>query len=104
MARWRKSHEGPVPLGESLARVAAQISQRDLVGLAAIQRRWDEAVDPEILLHVSPLRLDGATLVVAVDEPTWATKVRLISGDLLTTLNGAPGVDVDGVVAVVRAP
>jgi len=42
--------------------------------------------------------------VVAVDEPTWATKVRLISGDLLTTLNGAPGVNVDGIVAVVRAP
>ena len=39
--------------------------------------RWDEVVGGDLGEHVRPLRVDGATLVVAVDHPAWATRARM---------------------------
>ena len=39
--------------------------------------RWDEAVGPAWPPTCRPVRLDGGALLVEVDDPAWATQVRL---------------------------
>lgn len=51
--------------------------------LGAVFSRWDEIAGPRLARHVRPLRLAGGVLVVAVDQPAWATQVRSLSTQLL---------------------
>lgn len=41
--------------------------------------RWTEAVGEQVAQHVTPIKLDGAVLVVEVDDPAWATQVKFLS-------------------------
>lgn len=102
MAKRRDRTDGPIPLADSLSKVVSQISKRDLVGLAAVQQQWDQGIGENVREHASPLRLDGATLVISVDQPTWATQIRLLSGEILETLNAVDGVNIEAVDVVVR--
>lgn len=44
--------------------------------------RWEEAVGEALALHVQPVKLDGTTLVVKVDDPAWATQLKFLEGTL----------------------
>ncbi len=41
--------------------------------------RWNEAVGEQVAQHVKPIKLDGAVLVVEVDDPAWATQVKFLT-------------------------
>ena len=47
---------------------------------------------PAVAAHVRPVRLDGGTLVVEVDDPSWATQVSFLGDTLRSRL--AEGADV----------
>ena len=57
--------------------------------------QWDEAVGETVAAHVRPVRLDSGVLLVEVDEPAWATQVRLLADDLRARLIDVAGVAVD---------
>ena len=57
--------------------------------------QWEDAVGPALASHVRPVRLDGGALLVEVDEPAWATQVRLLADDLRSRLRVVAGVTVD---------
>ncbi|MGD9701496.1 MAG: DUF721 domain-containing protein [Acidimicrobiia bacterium] len=57
--------------------------------------RWEDAVGPAVALHVKPLKLDGAVLVVEVDEPGWATQLRYLEHDLIERLQTVTGATVE---------
>jgi predicted nucleic acid-binding Zn ribbon protein len=57
--------------------------------------QWDEAVGETVAAHVRPVRLDSGGLLVEVDEPAWATQVRLLADDLRARLLDVAGVTVD---------
>ena len=56
---------------------------KDARGLGRLFSAWDQLVGPGIVAHVKPVRLDGDSLVVAVDHPAWATQVRQLGDELL---------------------
>ena len=66
--------------------------------------RWDEAVGPALAAHVRPVRLEHGALLVEVEDPAWATQVRLLADDLKRRLHDVAGVTVERVEVRVRAP
>ena len=52
---------------------------------------WGAEVGPQVARHCRPRRLDGATLLVEVDDPTWATQLRFLTDELSGRLNSRLG-------------
>lgn len=101
MSTWRPSSDGddlPQPIGKTLDRVARRFGAPRASALAAVFDRWEEAVGAAMAAHARPLSLRNGTLVVAVDEPGWATQLRYLSADLVRRLAEVAG---DGVVTAV---
>lgn len=70
--------------------------------LGTVFGRWDETVGESIARHTRPLRLEGRTLVVAVDQPAWATQLRALAPGILERLGAATGEMIDHLEVVVR--
>jgi predicted nucleic acid-binding Zn ribbon protein len=83
--------EGPTPVGAALERVVAALGGPSVRGLTTLFDRWDEIVGERVATHARPHGLDDGVLVVAVDEPGWATQLRFLEGELLRRLEEALG-------------
>lgn len=81
----------PKPVGASLDRVAASLGVTRASTLSAVFASWPELVGESVAQHARPRSLKAGTLVVAVDEPAWATQLRWLEADLVTRLNEALG-------------
>ena len=64
--------------------------------------RWDEAVGDAVAAHVKPLKLDGTTLIVEVDDPAWATQLRFLEGSMKQRLLEVAGATIETIEARVR--
>jgi len=80
-------------VGESLDRVAASLGVPRASTLSTVFASWPEMVGESVAQHSRPRSLRDGTLVVAVDEPAWATQLRWLEADLLTRLGEALGPD-----------
>jgi predicted nucleic acid-binding Zn ribbon protein len=90
--------DDPVPVTEALDGLLRSLrggAGRAEVG--GVFGRWEEAVGGPIAAHVRPVRLEHGSLLVEVDEPAWATQVRLLSDDLRRRLLEVTGVQIDHV-------
>jgi predicted nucleic acid-binding Zn ribbon protein len=98
--------DDPVPLGDALDAVVRSL--RGGAGRAEVRGvfgQWEEAVGEAIAAHVRPVRLERGTLLVEVDDPSWATQVRVLGDDLRTRLLTVADVAVERIeVRVVRRP
>jgi predicted nucleic acid-binding Zn ribbon protein len=81
--RWAQD---PKPLAASLDRVARRIGAPPTDVLGAVFARWADLVGDAVADHARPLSLRYGVLTIAVDQPAWATQLRLLSGDLLGRL------------------
>jgi len=70
----------PKPIAASLERIVPRVFSV-----------WDEVVGPDVAEHARPRSLRSGTLVVAVDDPAWATQLRWLEADLVTRLQEALG-------------
>jgi predicted nucleic acid-binding Zn ribbon protein len=52
---------------------------------------WEDVVGPSVAAHARPLSLRDGVLAVAVDNPAWATQLRLLGNELLARLSEAAG-------------
>jgi Dna[CI] antecedent, DciA len=107
---------GPRPVGEALDDVVSGLGPSppgggaprgdgDRGGAAALGTvfsRWEELVGEAVARHARPLRLAGGTLVVAVDQPAWATQVRVLAPGILTRVAERTGERLDHLEVVVR--
>jgi predicted nucleic acid-binding Zn ribbon protein len=90
----------PLPLTESLDGVvrSMQGGVRHPPGAAqamgGVFGRWEEIVGEHVAAHVRPVRLDATRLVVEVDEPAWATQVRLLGERMRQRITEVTGTDV----------
>ena len=57
--------------------------------------QWDEAVGEAIAAHVRPVRLDRGVLLVDVDDPSWATQVRVLADEIRSRLAAVAGVSIE---------
>ena len=96
---------GPQRVGASIPRVLNRLGAPAAPAtLEALFSRWEEVAGPELAPHVRPVRLDGQTLVVAVDHPAWATRARVESGRILAALRALGEVSLERVQVVVARP
>ena len=82
----------PRPVAASLDRVAASLGVPRATTLTQVFAAWPELVGESVAGHARPRSLRAGTLVVAVDEPAWATQLRWLEADLLTRLAEVLGV------------
>ena len=85
----------PRPIKASLDRVARSLGGPDSGSLSGLFGHWADIVGPQLATHARPLSLRAGVLVVAADEPGWATQLRYLETDLLRRLAEALG---EGVV------
>jgi predicted nucleic acid-binding Zn ribbon protein len=73
----------PRPVGASLDRVAASLGVARASTLSGLFASWPDLVGESVASHARPRSLKDGTLVVAVDEPAWATQLRWLEADLV---------------------
>ncbi len=68
--------EDPVPIRRALDRLLGGMGAPPSGALATLFERWSELAGHPLAEHLTPAAIDGATLVVTVDDPLWATEAR----------------------------
>jgi predicted nucleic acid-binding Zn ribbon protein len=111
--RWgtsRRFASRPIPLADSLAGVVSALRHEERTGnvgagvaaIGGVFGRWEEAVGAAVAAHVQPVKLDGTTLIVEVDDPAWATQLRFLEATLRDRLAEVAGAVIDKVEVRVR--
>lgn len=95
----RAGGDEPVPLTDSLARVAHELGLADPGTLAVVTGGWDDLVGGALATHARPRSLRAGVLVVEVDGAQWATELRYLEAALLERLASVVG---EGVVTGLR--
>ena len=90
---WRSA---PRPVADSLEGLARRLGAPTAGALGAVFRHWEEAVGAAVAAHARPVSLTDGVLVVAVDQPGWATQLRYLTSDLLGRLADVAGEGVVG--------
>ena len=81
----------PKPVSASLGRLAASLGAPRPEVLGAVFSRWEQAVGPDVAAHARPVSLRDGVLIVAVENPAWATQLGYLRADLLRRLAEAAG-------------
>jgi predicted nucleic acid-binding Zn ribbon protein len=87
----RGDGSGPRRVGESLDRVTGSLGVPSSSALETVFARWEEVVGASVAAHARPRSMRDSVLVVAVDDPAWATQLRFLESDLLARLADAVG-------------
>jgi len=69
--------------------------------LGTVFSRWEELVGPSVARHTKPLRIGSGTLVVEVDQPAWATQLRILAPGILARLTERTGEPIERLDVVV---
>lgn len=80
---------GPRRLKEALDQVTWRLKAPRAQVLKMVFEAWEELVGSVMAAHSSPVRLVDGELVVAVDDPAWATEMRFFSSELIGRINAA---------------
>jgi predicted nucleic acid-binding Zn ribbon protein len=86
---------GPRSVGESLDGFAKRLGVPQAGPLAAVFAHWEEIVGSSVAAHAKPVSVVKGALVVAVDQPGWATQLRYLGGRLVERIGEVAG---EGVV------
>jgi predicted nucleic acid-binding Zn ribbon protein len=85
----------PRPLSSSLDDVLRELGSPGAGAVRTVFSDWADLVGPATAAHAKPVSLDGACLLVVVDEPGWATRFRYEQANLLRRFADELG---DGVI------
>jgi predicted nucleic acid-binding Zn ribbon protein len=55
--------------------------------LSMVFSQWERLVGADIAAHAKPRSLHGGVLVLEVDHPAWATQLRYMSFDIISSVN-----------------
>jgi predicted nucleic acid-binding Zn ribbon protein len=105
--RLRGIDRGPQPVGEALDDVVRGLARpsrpsSSAATLGTVFSRWEEVVGPAVARHARPLRLETGLLVVAVDQPPWATQVKALGSQILARIGELTGERLERMDVVVR--
>lgn len=99
---WTPPGRAPRPLSEVLGKVLRKMKVSDETTALGLFSNWREIVGDAIADHVAPKRLEKRKLVVEVDDAAWATQLKFLESQLLSTLNERIGNEVDSLEIRVR--
>ncbi len=91
--------EPPVPVGDALAAISAELGLADPGELQAITEGWGDVVGASVAQHARIRALRGTTLTVGVESGAWATELRHLEREVLARIEAIVG---PGVVTEVR--
>jgi predicted nucleic acid-binding Zn ribbon protein len=77
-------------IGELLDRVVRGLGAPGVDVIDEVFRHWPDLAG-SLAAHSTPLAVRGQALVVAVDQPAWATEVRYRQGEILARLDARVG-------------
>ena len=101
----RRHGEGPRRVGETMPRLLKRLGvPASAATMEAVFARWDEVVEGDLAGHARPLRVDGQTLVVAVDHPAWATRTRMQSAQILARVRALGDTPIERLEVLVERP
>jgi predicted nucleic acid-binding Zn ribbon protein len=89
------SGQEPIGITSSLDAVMRSLKGPGRQQVSGVFGRWEELVGPQIAQHARPVRLDSKVLTVEVDDPAWATQIKLLSLGLRERLASEVGAEVD---------
>ena len=92
----------PKPLSDVLARVLRGMKVTDESTAMGLFSHWPAIVGESVAEHVTPKRLEKRVLTVEVDDPAWATQLKFLETQLLSTLRDHIGDEVDSLNIKVR--
>ena len=92
----------PRHLGDVLNKVLQRMKVSDSSSSMGLFSQWRDIVGDAIADHVTPKRLEKRVLVVEVDDPAWATQLKFLEAQLLSTLREHIGDEVDSLNIKVR--
>lgn len=90
------------PLNDVLGKVLRGMKMSDETTALSLFSSWRLIVGDGIADHVTPQRLEKRTLTVEVDDPAWATQLKFLESQLLSTLKEHVGDEVDNLHIKVR--
>jgi predicted nucleic acid-binding Zn ribbon protein len=76
----------PIRVGMPLDRLMANLGGPKLSTVRSLFDRWPELVGPQVASQAEPRSLRDGVLVVAVEDPAWATQLRYLEAELLTRI------------------
>lgn len=77
-----------------LRRVLGDLGWSAGVSAGRVLEEWDEIVGEQVARHCRPVSLEDGVLVVSADSSAWATQLRLITPQLITTIEEHVGAHV----------
>jgi predicted nucleic acid-binding Zn ribbon protein len=97
--------EGPRHVGEAMPRLLKRLGvPASPATMEVVFARWGEVVEGDLEAHARPLRIDGHTLVVAVDHPAWATRARMQSAHILARVRALGDTPIERLEVLVERP
>jgi predicted nucleic acid-binding Zn ribbon protein len=77
----------PQRLGAAVGRLLADRGWQTEAAVGGVLGRWAEVVGTDLAAHCSPETYEDGVLAVRADSTAWATQLRLLSPQLVRTLN-----------------
>jgi len=91
----------PQPLSSVFNEIITNRDWRQGIAEGNLFSDWEKVVGEDIAQHTTPITLLEGKLTIQTSSTAWATQLRLISNDLLKTLQqSAPGVLVEELVVI----
>jgi predicted nucleic acid-binding Zn ribbon protein len=69
-------------VGDGLDRVLGSLGAPRTRTVAGLDGRWTEIVGAAMAAHTQPIRVRDGVLLIAVDDPVWATEIRWMGTEL----------------------
>ena len=94
MANWRPlpgEDGGPRAVRESLDAFARRLGAPEAAPLATVFAHWPDVVGEQVAAHARPVSLVRGVLVVAVDQPGWATQLKYLGSQVVDRIGEVAG-------------
>jgi len=97
----RSKRDEPGKLSEVLGELVATRDWKKGIAEGTLFSNWGEIVGDEVAAHCEPITLLEGRLTIRAESTAWATQLRLISDELLKTLQTrSEGVLVEEIVVI----
>lgn len=90
----RADARDPQSIERTLRKVLGDLGWNEGMSAGRVLADWDEIVGPQVAQHVQPVSLDAGVLVVSASSSAWASQIRMITPQLITTIEEHVGAHV----------
>jgi predicted nucleic acid-binding Zn ribbon protein len=95
----------PGSVGAPLDRVLRRLGAPTSRTVASVHERWPEVAGESLAAHTTLLRVRDGVIVVAVDDPAWASELRWMGDTLAARAREVLGdASITGIEVRVRPP